>query len=113
MFGVECPLFDIQETHHLKVLVIVLVVVLVMDFSSTPKRVASISLGLVVCDLPQENVKKNQTFSRGARRARGECLSSVSRSEEHTSELQSRVDLVCRLLLEKKKKRKETQTIVA
>src|SRR5437868_12501192 len=28
------------------------------------------------------------------------------RSEEHTSELQSRFDLVCRLLLEKKKKRK-------
>src|SRR2546421_10855520 len=30
--------------------------------------------------------------------------SSVRRSEEHTSELQSRSDLVCRLLLEKKKK---------
>src|SRR5438105_6592764 len=28
----------------------------------------------------------------------------LTRSEEHTSELQSRVDLVCRLLLEKKKK---------
>src|SRR5438105_6877750 len=28
------------------------------------------------------------------------------RSEEHTSELQSRVDLVCRLLLEKKKNKK-------
>src|SRR5206468_8761149 len=28
----------------------------------------------------------------------------VDRSEEHTSELQSRSDLVCRLLLEKKKK---------
>src|SRR6266536_5489214 len=28
-----------------------------------------------------------------------------SRSEEHTSELQSRVDLVCRLLLEKKNER--------
>src|SRR5271163_4327132 len=28
------------------------------------------------------------------------------RSEEHTSELQSRSDLVCRLLLEKKKKKK-------
>src|SRR5699024_12300550 len=28
----------------------------------------------------------------------------TSRSEEHTSELQSRFDLVCRLLLEKKKK---------
>src|SRR5438105_12607529 len=30
----------------------------------------------------------------------------VARSEEHTSELQSRVDLVCRLLLEKKKSTK-------
>src|SRR5437868_11168298 len=29
-----------------------------------------------------------------------------NRSEEHTSELQSRFDLVCRLLLEKKKKKK-------
>src|SRR5438477_1159110 len=29
------------------------------------------------------------------------------RSEEHTSELQSHVNLVCRLLLEKKKKRKK------
>src|SRR5699024_12689238 len=29
------------------------------------------------------------------------------RSEEHTSELQSRFDLVCRLLLEKKKKTKK------
>src|SRR2546422_8516130 len=31
--------------------------------------------------------------------------STFSRSEEHTSELQSRLHLVCRLLLEKKKKR--------
>src|SRR5438067_10370392 len=31
----------------------------------------------------------------------------VGRSEEHTSELQSRFDLVCRLLLEKKKKKKK------
>src|SRR5438132_10050158 len=30
-----------------------------------------------------------------------------TRSEEHTSELQSHSDLVCRLLLEKKKKRKK------
>src|SRR3712207_1542405 len=35
----------------------------------------------------------------------GEC----NRSEEHTSELQSRQYLVCRLLLEKKKKKKTTQ----
>src|SRR2546422_5478436 len=32
------------------------------------------------------------------------------RSEEHTSELQSRLHLVCRLLLEKKKKHKEPYT---
>src|SRR5436309_7623174 len=31
----------------------------------------------------------------------------VLRSEEHTSELQSRENLVCRLLLEKKKKKKK------
>src|SRR2546428_10263953 len=34
----------------------------------------------------------------------------IERSEEHTSELQSRSDLVCRLLLEKKK---TTATIVS
>src|SRR5438067_7333666 len=34
-----------------------------------------------------------------------------ARSEEHTSELQSRFDLVCRLLLEKKKKKKITTMI--
>src|SRR5687768_17917905 len=32
------------------------------------------------------------------------------RSEEHTSELQSRLHLVCRLLLEKKKKKKNKTT---
>src|SRR5262249_59996269 len=34
--------------------------------------------------------------------------SNSNRSEEHTSELQSLTNLVCRLLLEKKKKRDET-----
>src|SRR5690349_3781003 len=38
-------------------------------------------------------------------------LRSGSRSEEHTSELQSRRDLVCRLLLEKKKKKKRYNNI--
>src|SRR2546429_1243050 len=35
------------------------------------------------------------------------------RSEEHTSELQSRLHLVCRLLLEKKKKNDEQQMLSA
>src|SRR2546422_5119430 len=34
------------------------------------------------------------------------------RSEEHTSELQSRLHLVCRLLLEKKKKQKKKINVV-
>src|SRR5437868_9417779 len=40
----------------------------------------------------------------GERAARMDQLRHGARSEEHTSELQSRFDLVCRLLLEKKKK---------
>src|SRR5690242_21083075 len=37
----------------------------------------------------------------------GACRGCSSRSEEHTSELQSHVNLVCRLLLEKKKKKQK------
>src|SRR5436309_7447884 len=36
-----------------------------------------------------------------------------ARSEEHTSELQSRENLVCRLLLEKKKRKRSRQTVIA
>src|SRR5438046_3919204 len=36
----------------------------------------------------------------------------LPRSEEHTSELQSLTNLVCRLLLEKKKKRKASASIL-
>src|SRR5436309_7136037 len=48
-------------------------------------------------------------FGRCRRRATPRCIGGYaarcgSRSEEHTSELQSRENLVCRLLLEKKKK---------
>src|SRR5207247_10876676 len=62
---------------------------------------------------PMETARPSR--SRGVQRAsartrstaasrRSEWVTLMSRrSEEHTSELQSRVDLVCRLLLEKKK----------
>src|SRR2546429_3055291 len=40
-------------------------------------------------------------------------LIAVLRSEEHTSELQSRLHLVCRLLLEKKKKTYHTDILAA
>src|SRR5258706_9120753 len=41
---------------------------------------------------------------RGVSRVLGDSVGGFSRSEEHTSELQSLTNLVCRLLLEKKKK---------
>src|SRR5260370_21357048 len=58
----------------------------------------------------------NQVFSEigASRKAHGRAVQSVqvlekqpiNRSEEHTSELQSHLNLVCRLLLEKKKRLK-------
>src|SRR5438046_7210555 len=50
---------------------------------------------------------KEATMRLGLRAVRSVALgfSLVSRSEEHTSELQSLTNLVCRLLLEKKKHR--------
>src|SRR5438034_11195221 len=44
-------------------------------------------------------------FNIGVTTRRVEQLAPDQRSEEHTSELQSHSDLVCRLLLEKKKKK--------
>src|SRR5687768_18576602 len=59
--------------------------------------------------------RSDQTRSRGRRVQHGwrhhqftEARRTM-RSEEHTSELQSRLHLVCRLLLEKKKKKKKNK----
>src|SRR5438270_8620638 len=46
-----------------------------------------------------------------SRSNRSDSCRSCTRSEEHTSELQSQSNLVCRLLLEKKKKKISNQTI--
>src|SRR2546422_5546789 len=53
-------------------------------------------------------VRRGDRLERRAHRHRREVGRRVPRSEEHTSELQSRLHLVCRLLLEKKKKKKQT-----
>src|SRR2546422_3529372 len=45
-----------------------------------------------------------RTSPRSTSTSRSATTSRAGRSEEHTSELQSRLHLVCRLLLEKKKK---------
>src|SRR2546422_8575129 len=57
------------------------------------KRAAAAAVGVAV-DLVRESVIDQHTA----------LLRVPPRSEEHTSELQSRLHLVCRLLLEKKKK---------
>src|SRR5690349_22787490 len=58
-------------------------------------------------------VRRNSRRQRSTPRAVRRFANSAElvRSEEHTSELQSRRDLVCRLLLEKKKK--DTVTLAA
>src|SRR5437588_9746971 len=49
----------------------------------------------------------NSRVPRDVPRCLGHLLRFGPRSEEHTSELQSHSDLVCRLLLEKKNKKKK------
>src|SRR5260370_38450432 len=53
--------------------------------------------------LPWTEEHKRPSTAKGYRDIWEDHLRPLSRSEEHTSELQSHLNLVCRLLLEKKK----------
>src|SRR5438034_7775684 len=64
----------------------------------------SVRLVLGFCSRKPHTRQRGMRLRRENRLAREPC-SICSRSEEHTSELQSHSDLVCRLLLEKKKKK--------
>src|SRR5260221_9854917 len=67
-----------------------------------PERpIELISIG-IVCEDGREYYAQSCEFN--TRSANEWVQMNVLRSEEHTSELQSHSDLVCRLLLEKKKK---------
>src|SRR2546425_6368328 len=59
---------------------------------------------LILCFMPLENLPTFLSIH-------SSIFTSATRSEEHTSELQSLAYLVCRLLLEKKKKTKRTTTV--
>src|SRR3712207_6920302 len=90
------------------------------DTATTEIYTLSLHDALPICDDPAvveeiaELILAGLGGGRGRKAARGGSPGilpgPVVRSEEHTSELQSRQYLVCRLLLEKKKKTKRTTT---
>src|SRR5260370_6142023 len=60
--------------------------------------------GQVLDALPSDRANRRQRPPRALEHAQYTFEIVANRSEEHTSELQSHLNLVCRLLLEKKKK---------
>src|SRR3712207_8142698 len=84
------------------------------DTATTEIYTLSLHDALPICIAGSEQSRSprpTRSRTRATRRTAGSvrgpstCPSSLRRSEEHTSELQSRQYLVCRLLLEKKKKK--------
>src|SRR2546425_5092991 len=75
------------------------------DTATTEIYTLSLHDALPICFYPLWYEPDRGRQSRQNRQAR-----SINRSEEHTSELQSLAYLVCRLLLEKKKKNKKNKT---
>src|SRR5207249_10950951 len=76
------------------------------DALATAYRAAASTLdGLVAAATATDQALRDALWGAAAFGVDGSvpALAPLGRSEEHTSELQSRFDLVCRLLLEKKK----------
>src|SRR3712207_7944309 len=71
-----------------------------MPTSSQPRNMRSSAPAYETSCVPVENTPSS---TKNRRKPRSLCRYVEERSEEHTSELQSRQYLVCRLLLEKKK----------
>src|SRR2546428_1742101 len=78
------------------------------DTATTEIYTLSLHDALPICELSQPGVAGRCAGARGHAAA----ADAAGRSEEHTSELQSRSDLVCRLLLEKKKKEADSRGAV-
>src|SRR5260370_29208752 len=72
-------------------------------YSKSGTRACTVDSALMTVSIPLycSRASRRQTERTRTRFLAG--LASVNRSEEHTSELQSHLNLVCRLLLEKKK----------
>src|SRR5207237_10122533 len=112
-------------THHLAVPILFFFysVASHLDLHSFPTRRSSDLCGYPIrklerfsmnCSLPSSKEPQTDWASNSRRmgntwrRKRWRMLLSYERSEEHTSELQSHLNLVCRLLLEKKKNKNES-----
>src|SRR3989449_2406802 len=82
------------------------------DTATTEIYTLSLHDALPICAgrVPDRTLSSRQARQRGGGPLSAELQAPARgqgyRSEEHTSELQSRLHLVCRLLLEKKKKKK-------
>src|SRR5687768_18479166 len=85
------------------------------DTATTEIYTLSLHDALPISSSASSAVVANRTWSRSCWHAsdarRGGTMRSACRSEEHTSELQSRLHLVCRLLLEKKKKKQKNSQL--
>src|SRR6266702_6132402 len=81
------------------------------------RRPSSVRIGMF-CRLGSNEARRPVLVDASANEVCTRCVrgctkpGSASRSEEHTSELQSRDHLVCRLLLEKKKKQRERECVI-
>src|SRR5260221_9772809 len=84
-------------------------------FRSLIVSVAAVSLFFAAYQVRTEKQLLRNDLSRRAEilgESLQESIEPLLRSEEHTSELQSHSDLVCRLLLEKKKKNKKNIKLI-
>src|SRR5438034_3332388 len=94
------PLFPYTTLFRSKATVIDRGVPIWQTRSTVPISIPSSSEAVATTARNSPFLRRSSAFSRSFRE-------SDPRSEEHTSELQSHSDLVCRLLLEKKKKTKK------
>src|SRR5260370_3104850 len=77
----------------------------ITPYSPRPESTMALATGSITPSVDSENAKMPASDTT-SRITADSSPATLGRSEEHTSELQSHLNLVCRLLLEKKKKQK-------
>src|SRR5260370_33660902 len=80
------------------------------DTATTEIYTLSLHDALPICDESRRGAHREAPHEPTVKPCAWHQAVTLVRSEEHTSELQSHLNLVCRLLLEKKKNRKNNST---